>query len=89
MGVNPVVRALHLDYVRLKRRVSGQVTSNKQISPTPEQPTFVELAVDAVPRPAECVVEFEGRGGKVTMRLAGHDSRAIVALVEALSRAEP
>ena len=89
MGVNPVVRALHLDYVRLKRRVSGQVTAKKQGSLTPAEPTFVELAVDAVSRPAECVVEFEGRGGKVTMRLAGHDSRAIVALVEALSRAEP
>ena len=87
MGVNPVVRALHLDYVRLKRRVSGQVTAKKL--PTSEEPTFVELAVDAVSRPAECVVEFEGRGGKVTMRLAGHDSRAIVALAEALSRAEP
>jgi hypothetical protein len=89
MGVNPVVRALHLDYVRLKRRVSGQVTAKKQGLPTSEEPTFVELAVDAVSRPAECVVEFEGQSGKVTMRLAGHDSRAIVALAEALSRAEP
>ena len=89
MGVNPVVRALHLDYVRLKRRVTGQVTSKRQTSPTPEEPTFVELAVDAVSRRAECVVEFEGRGGKVTMRLAGHDAVAIAALAEALSRAEP
>jgi hypothetical protein len=89
MGVSPVVRALHLDYVRLKRRVSGQVTSKKQASPTPEEPTFVELAVDAVSRPPECVVEFEGRGGKVTMRLAGHDSMAIVALAQTLARAEP
>lgn len=89
MGVNPVARALHLDYVRLKRRVTAQVTSKRQGLPTPEQPTFVELAVDAVPRPPECVVQFEGRGGKVTMRLAGHDSMAIVALAEALSRAEP
>jgi hypothetical protein len=89
MGVNPVVRALHLDYVRLKRRVSGQVTSNKQASPTPAEPTFVELAVDAVCGPAQCVVEFEGRGGKLTIRLAGHDSRAIVALAQTLARAEP
>ena len=87
MGVNPVVRALHLDHVRLKRRVSGHVTA-KQL-PTSEEPTFVELAVDAVSRRAECVVEFEGRGGKVTMRLAGHDSGAIVALAQPLSRAEP
>ena len=89
MGVNPVARALHLDYVRLKRRGTAQVTSNRQGLPTPEQPTFVELAVDAVPRPPECVVQFEGRGGKVTMRLAGHDSGAVVALAQTLARAEP
>ena len=45
--------------------------------------------MEAVSQRADCVVEFEGRGGKVTMRLAGHDSVAIVALAEALSRAEP
>ncbi len=89
MGVNPVVRALHLDYGRLKRRVTGQVASKRQASPTPAEPTFVELAVDAVSRRPDCVVEFEGRRGKVTMRLAGHDPVAIVALAEALSRAEP
>jgi hypothetical protein len=89
MGTNPVVQALHLDYVRLKRRVTGQGTSKRQTSPAPEEPTFVELAVDAVSRPVECVVEFEGRGGKVTMRLAGHDSVAIVALAQTLARAEP
>lgn len=89
MGVNRVVRALHLDYVRLQRRVSGQVPSKKQASPTPAEPTFVELAVEAVSRPPECVVEFEGRGGKVTMRLTGHDPMAIVALAQTLARAEP
>jgi hypothetical protein len=89
IGVNPVVRALHLDYVRLKRRVTGQATPKKRASPTPAEPTFVEVAMDAVSRPAQCVVEFEGGSGKVTMRLAGHDSRAIVALAQTLARAEP
>ena len=88
IGVNPVVRALHLDYARLKRRVTGQVASKAQASPTPTGPTFVELAVDAVSLRPECVVEFEGHNGKVTMRLAGHDPAAIVALAEALSRVE-
>jgi len=86
IGVNPVVRALHLDYNRLKRRVTGHNGSRTQAS---ARPAFVELAVDAVaPRP-EWVVEFEGRNGKVTMRLAGQDSVAIAALAEALSRTEP
>jgi hypothetical protein len=89
IGVNPVVRALHLDYTRLKRRVTGQNVSKTQVSPTPTGPAFLELAVDAVsPRP-EWVVEFEGRSGKVTMRLAGQDSVAIAALAEALSKTEP
>jgi hypothetical protein len=89
IGVNPVARALHLDYARLKRRVTGQVASKKQASPTPTGPTFVELAVDAVSLRPECVVEFEGRSGKVTMRLTGQDSVAIAALAEALSRTAP
>ena len=89
IGVNRIVRALHLDYTRLKRRVTGQAASKTQASPTPTRPTFVELAVDAVgPRP-EWVVEFEGRSGKVTMRLIGQDSGSIAALAEALSRTEP
>ena len=89
IGVNPVARALHLDYARLKRRVTGQVASKKQASPTPTGPTFVELAVDVVSLRPECVVEFEGRSGKVTMRLTGQDSVAIAALAEALSRTAP
>ena len=89
IGVNPVVRALHLDYVRLKRRVTGRAAAKRRTSPMPEEPTFVELAVEAVSRRAQCVVEFEGRGGKVTMRLAGHDPVVIAALAEALSRTEP
>ncbi len=89
IGVNPVVRALHLDYVRLKRRLTGQVAAKRQAAPMPEEPTFVELAVEAVSRRAECVVEFEGRGGKVTMRLAGHDPVTIVALAETLAGSAP
>ena len=89
IGVNPVVRALHLDYMRLKRRVTGEVASVSKASPTTTGPSFVELAVDAVSPCTECVVEFEGRNGKVTMRFSGQDPMAIVALAEALSRAKP
>ncbi len=60
-----------------------------KVSPTTTGPSFVELAVDAVSQCAECVVEFEGRNGKVTMRLAGQDPVVMVALAEALSRAKP
>ena len=89
IGVNPVVRALHLDYMRLKRRVTGEVASMSKVSPTTTGPRFVELAVDAVSHRADSVVEFEGQNGKVTMRLPGQDPMTIVALAEALSRAKP
>ncbi len=89
IGLNPVVRALHLDYTRLKRRVTGRVVSKTQASPTTTGPSFVELAVDAVSRRPECVVEFEGRHGKITIRLAEHNPVDIVSLAEALARSEP
>ena len=89
IGVNRVARALHLDYNKLKHRVAGQMASKTKISPTTTGPTFVELAVDAVSRCPECVVEFEGQRGKITIRLAEHNPVDIVALAEVLSRSEP
>ena len=90
LGVNPVSRAIGLDYMRLKRRVarSDGVNPQTKTSPTTTGPTFVELAMDTVTRIAECVVEFEGGRGKFTMRLAGHNPADVVALAEALSRPE-
>jgi hypothetical protein len=98
IGINRVANALHLDYTKLKHRVNGHVPSktNTKLTTTgpasaahADRPAFVEFAVDAVSRRAESVVEFEGRCGKITIRLAEHNPAEIVALVEALSRAEP
>jgi len=90
LGVNPVSRAIGLDYMRLKRRVAGSdgVSPQTKSSPTTAEPTFVELAMDTVTRIAECVVEFEGARGKFTLRLAGHNPADVAALAEALSRPE-
>ena len=90
LGVNPVSRAIGLDYTRLKRRVarSDGVSPQTKTSPTTIGPTFVELAMDTVTRIAECVVEFEGARGKFTLRLAGHNPADVVALAEVLSRPE-
>ena len=90
LGVNPVSRAIGLDYTRLKRRVARSDGASPQTksSPTTTGPTFVELAMDTVTRIAECVVEFEGARGKFTLRLAGHNPADVVALAEALSRPE-
>ena len=90
LGVNPVSRAIGLDYTRLKCRVAGsnRVSPQTKTSPPTIGPTFVELALDTVPRTPECVVEFEGVRGKFTLRLAGHNLADVVALAEALSRPE-
>ncbi len=98
IGINRVANALHLDYTKLKQRVNGHVASKTNTSlttagpasaPHADKPAFVEFAVEAVSRRPEAVVEFEGRCGKITIRLAEHNVAEIVALAEALWRAEP
>ncbi len=99
IGINRVANALHLDYTKLKHRVNEPVASKTKnttlttagpaSAPHADRPAFVEFAVEAVSRRPESVVEFEGRCGKITIRLAEHNPAEIVALVEALSRAEP
>jgi hypothetical protein len=98
IGINRVANALHLDYTKLKHRVNGHVASKTNTTltragaasgPHADRPAFVEFAVEAVSRRAESVVEFEGRCGKITIRLAEHNPAEIVALAEALSRAAP
>ena len=87
LGVNPVSRAIGLDYMRLKRRVarSNGVSPQAKTSPTADRPTFIELPMD-VARTPECVIEFEGLRGKFSLRLTGHNPEDVVALAEALSR---
>ncbi len=88
LGVNPVSRSIGLDYTRLKRRVarSNGVSPQTKSSPTTTEPAFVELAMEAITRAPECVIEFEGMRGRFTMRLSGHNPADIAALAEALSR---
>jgi hypothetical protein len=60
-GVAKVAATLHLDYVRLKRRVAGcpVVTA----SPPPALPGFVELAVGLPPRGPGCVLALSNAAG--------------------------
>ncbi len=86
LGVNPVSQAIGLDYVKLKRRLTGSSASQAEASSATAGPTFVELPITPAPRTPECVIEFEGLRGKFMMRLAGHNPADLVALAEALSR---
>ncbi len=84
LGVNPVARALSLDYSDLK----GRVFPKSEAPATATEPVFVEFAMEGGSRSSESVVEFEGELGKITIRLAGHRPADLVALVEVLTRVE-
>lgn len=62
-GVYAVAQALRLDYMGLKKRVGGDVASQR---PANSKPVFVELIAPPPAKQEECRIEFEStRGGKV------------------------
>ena len=86
-GVNPISKAIALDYTKLKRRLAKNDRTAKKISPNASG-AFVELTANAVAPTSECVIEFEGRCGKLTIRLTGHHPTEVVALAETLAKDE-
>lgn len=61
-GVYAVAHALRLDYVGLRKRVTGSVRRR----PKPARPRFVELIAPSPPKLDECIIEFESaRGAKM------------------------
>lgn len=81
-GVNPVARALRLDYYSLKRRLEGSATRPKRPRPTP---LFVEVDVPPPSGGAPWVIELqESRGRQMSLRVPGPVD--VVALVEAFWR---
>jgi len=64
-GVNRTARALHVAWDDLKRRmaITGEVARQ------PGSPTFVELVTPRAPSPPECMIELEGRRGKLRIQL--------------------
>jgi hypothetical protein len=64
-GVNRTARALHVAWDDLKRRmaISGEVARQ------PGSPTFVELVTPRAPSLPECMIELEGRRGKLRIQL--------------------
>jgi hypothetical protein len=87
LGVNPVSKAIGLDYTKLKRRLVTGDALPEQMSPNAVG-AFVELAVDNVTRTPACIIEFEGRRGKLTIRLTEHNPTEVVTLAKALARGE-
>src|SRR5208283_1821501 len=65
-GVNRVSQALHLEFNQLKRVAEGPPKGRKRAAPT-----FVELITPHRSAGRECVIEVEGRRGKLRIELQG------------------
>ena len=67
-GINPTAKALGLEYKKLK----GYVESGRRKKRTaPPMPQFVELMASAPVGISECVIELEGRHGKMRIHWKG------------------
>ena len=62
-GINQTAAELHLDGGKLKRLMAGKATSGKSA------PAFVELVTPRAPSLPECMIELEGRRGKLRIQL--------------------
>lgn len=81
-GVNPIARALRLDYYSLKRRLAAG--HSPKVSKAGPEAGFVELDLSQAVAAPQYVVELVDRGGaKLTVRLSGREPVDILALSEA------
>lgn len=83
-GINPIAKALRLDYYSLKRQMEA-VSRAPGARPVPH-PAFVEVAlVPSSPAPAECAVELErSDGARMRVRLSRQED--LVALSDSFWR---
>ena len=84
-GVNPVARALHLDYYSLKRRTQGAKGTRPAVAEKP--PVFLELGLPPGSGAGGTVLELAARdGSKMTARIPPGSQLDLVALAEAFWR---
>lgn len=85
-GLQAVAHPLRLDYMGLKRRLTGtsEITEKK-----PRSPGFVEWIAPQVTAGAECVIEFESeRSGKMRIQWKGSGAPDWSSLLRAWREAE-
>lgn len=79
-GVNPVSRALRLEFKHLKRVTeAGAQNDGKEA-----KPSFLELIAPATSAGRECIVELEGPRGKLRIELKGAPTAELASLSRAL-----
>jgi hypothetical protein len=84
-GVHRTARALHLDYVGLKKRVESQKRPKRKrtVSPSSSTPTFVELVGPAAATVALCRIEVEATPGKLRLELPTLEASGLTNLIRA------
>jgi hypothetical protein len=65
-GINPTSKALHLEFKKLKQFVESERPTKRTAQSMPQ---FVELMTS--PPVSECVIELEGRHGKMRIQWKG------------------
>jgi hypothetical protein len=79
-GVNPVSRALHLEFKHLKRVTeAGAQNDAKQA-----KPSFIELVAPHTSAGRECIFELEGPRGRLRIELKGVATAEVAGIGRAL-----
>jgi len=65
-GLHCTIKALRMDYTRLKKRLPPTAQP-----PRPAPPAFLELLASPTPGPVECVVELESASGRMRVAMKG------------------
>ena len=86
LGVSQVSQTLGLSYHTLKRRVLEYGPPERQRELETAPPAFIEFPLEVVTPTAQCVVEIERAGCKLTLRLSNHSLDEVAPLVEGLWR---
>ena len=79
-GVNQTATVLHLDGGKLKRRMMAIGSAAGET----EAPAFVEMMMPHAAVPPECMIELEGRKGKLRIHCKGTTMEDLAGLSRAL-----
>jgi hypothetical protein len=79
-GVNPVSRALHLEFKHLKRVTEA----GAQNDGTEAKPSFMELIAPPTSAGRECILELEGARGRLRLELKDMATAEVAAISRAL-----
>jgi hypothetical protein len=75
-GINRTARELHVAWDDLKRRMAPM----GEVPQQPGSPAFVELVVPRAESVPECMIELEGRRGKLRIQLKGASASGLATL---------